>query len=173
MTIPYRVRAKLFDNEFDAEGPEEVVKADYQLFVETVERLRVAPAPPNPLKPPPVGNGGETHDSEIEPAVLQRIFRVDGDQVTLRVLPQSQQREADGVLLLLYGFRVMAQQQDVLSSRLLVAAQTSGLNVERIDRALVPYMELVNKGGIKAGSRWGLRNTGITRAEEIVRTAMS
>jgi hypothetical protein len=172
MSAPYKIRVKLGANEFDAEGPEEVVKDQFQLFLEAVKQP-VLQLPPSLPSPPGQNGNTPSVESDVDQAVLQRIFRVDGDQVSLRVLPQSQQRDADGVLLLLYGYRVMVQQPDVLSSRLLVAAQTSGLSVDRIDRSLAPYMELVNKGGIKAGSRWGLRNTGITRAEEIIRTAMS
>jgi hypothetical protein len=178
MTVPHKIHVKLGQNEFEAEGLEETVKDQFAMFLEAIKTVAHSPPPPpvQPARPEDHQNNGGNGSrvTTICRDVLNQVFLLDADgQVSLRVLPQSQTRDADGLLLLLFGHRVLANQTDVLSGRLIAAAETSGLTVDRVDRILSPYMDLVTKGGVKSGSRWGLRNTGVTRAEEIIHTMVS
>lgn len=84
------------------------------------------------------------------------------------MLPKGQQKLADGLLLLLYGFRKLKQQEMVLSLDLMKAARQSGIQLPRLDRTLAKHKELVVEGGAGKGKRYGLNNLGITRAEEIM-----
>jgi len=172
MTTPYKVQVKLGGCEFQAEGPQDVVKEDFLLFLDAVKMQSTSRGPAatpvsSPINESPQNGlpGGRTLSDEA----LSRVFMVDADgQVSLRILPRTQQREADSLLVLLYGFRFLVNQMDVLVGRLRRAAETSGLTLDRVDRALIPHVELLTKGGQRVGSRWGLNNRGIVRAEEII-----
>jgi hypothetical protein len=167
MAIPYKIRVKLGANEFEAEGPENVVKEQFGLFLE-IAKAPVAPSLRQDPPPFPPTNGviaGEAVSAEM----LNRAFVADQDgQVSLRIVPRTNDRDADGLLILLYGFLKISNQADVLSGRLLRSAQTSGLSVIRVDRTFLPHMEFITKGGKRVGSRWGLNNRGIAKAEEII-----
>jgi hypothetical protein len=174
MVVPYKIRVKIGVNEFEAEGPENVVKEQFSLFME----ISKASPLPNPRQESVnrdtgrVGNENGTVKNlspEITEEMLNRIFVVDQeDQVSLRILPRTTEREADTLLVLLYGYRKLLNQNDVLVGKLGKAARTSGIQFERIDYAIAPNLELVTKGGARVGARYGLNNRGMTRAEEII-----
>lgn len=167
MASSYKIRVKLGTNEFEAEGPEEVVKEQFGLFLEIAK----APGIPAPRQDPPspLRLNGAIHGEAVSAEMLARAFAVDSEgQVSLRILPRTNDRDADGLLILLYGFRKLSNQVDVLSGRLLRAALTSGLSAVRVDRTFMPHTELITKGGKRVGSRWGLNNRGIAKAEEII-----
>jgi hypothetical protein len=168
-----KFHVKLGPHEFNGEGSEEAVRERYESWLEVVKMMMAStPAPPKHDEHKVAGNesGNGNGGQPLDRATLDRIFLVDTDgQVSLRVLPTGDQRDAAGLILLLYGYRVLSNQNDVLSGRLLASAHTSGLDVGRIDKVLAPHMDLVSKGGIRAGSRWALRNTGVNRAETIIR----
>ena len=75
MSEPYKIRVKLGANEFDAEGPEEVVKDQFQLFLEAVKQP-VAPTPPPPAASGGNGNGGSVA-SKIDAEILKRLYVVE------------------------------------------------------------------------------------------------
>lgn len=173
MTSPHKIHVKLGPYEFEAEGSEAVVKEQFSLFLDIAR----TPPPPPPTPPPselPIGDKGNSGNGcnpihSLTEDMLTRIFSVDQEgQVSLRILPQTDNRDADALLILLYGFRVLSDQMDVLSGRLLRAMKISGLTINRIDRAMAPNNELVTRGGAKTGTRWGLNNRGVTKAEEII-----
>lgn len=167
MASPYKIRVKLGTNEFEAEGPEKVVKEQFESFLE-IAQTPIAVVPRQSPAAPTPANGAINGDA-ISAEMLARAFVVDQDgQVSLRIVPRTNDRDADGLLILLYGFLKLSNQMDVLSGRLLRAAQTSGLSVVRVDRTFMPHMELITKGGKRVGSRWGLNNRGIAKAEEII-----
>jgi hypothetical protein len=74
------------------------------------------------------------------------------------------------MLALIYGASKLANDHQVTGSRLMKAAQQSGLNrVECVDRALSPLIgPFVTAAGFEKGRRYGLTNPGIRRAEEIL-----
>jgi hypothetical protein len=101
--------------------------------------------------------------------MLTRIFAVDTDgQVSLRILPRTPDRDADALIVLLYGFRRISNQMDVLVGKLGKSARQSGIQIERIDYAIAPNVELITKGGARVGARYGLNNRGLAKAEEMI-----
>ena len=167
MSTPYKLRVKVGVHEFEAEGPEDAVEGQFALFLE------IARTPPSPRQEAPPGDAGNGNNPR-PPAVfndemLDRVFKVDQEgQVSLRILPQTNNRDSDGLLVLLYGFSRLADQPDVLAGRLLKAAKISGLSVDQIDRTIAPHLDAVTKGGARVGSRYRLKNNGVTRAEGII-----
>jgi hypothetical protein len=91
-----------------------------------------------------------------------------GGNVTLRSLPRTENRGADTLLLILYGYRALRNQVDVNTGTLTEAARTSGLQVDRIDRLIATYEHLIRRGGYKRGVRYALNNQGVAHAEGIL-----
>jgi hypothetical protein len=89
--------------------------------------------------------------------------------ISLRVLPQSPERDAETLLMLLYGFRVLKQQEYATAFQLMDAAKQSGLQLDRIDRTLARVNQYVLRGGARRGTRYGLTNPGILHAEALLR----
>jgi hypothetical protein len=188
MTPPYKLRVKVGHSEFEAEGPEDAVREQFRLFLDAMNaappplpdspRLpaasppsddRFAPTPPPvPLAlgpaagPPPTGG--------IDADLLSRAFANHAKNgVSLRVLPSTQERAGDALLMLLYGFRTLKQQDDVSALILMDAAKQSGLQLERVDRTLARISQYVLRGGHHRGTRYGLTNPGVLRAETLLR----
>ncbi len=96
--------------------------------------------------------------------VMQHVAAATGDT------PAAPSRDADVLLLVLFGYLVLKNQDEVKASVLLAAAKQSGItNLSRIDRALDAYPGLVTKGGVKRGSWYALTNPGIAHAERLAK----
>jgi hypothetical protein len=162
----YRLRVRVGNSEFDAEGPEELVKSQFELFLQAVNA-----APASQQKTSTTSVSGKS-DSENDVAfaaqkdLIERAYMDDGDRISLRVLPTGNNVNSETLILLLFGFHAMKQQYDVSAIDLTAAARKSGLHVERIDRC-VPT-EFVGKGGRAKGTRYSLNNRGIARAQELL-----
>lgn len=167
-----RIKIKHGDSEFEADVPADKVQPMYDQFLATLEKR-------NPAAPSPFNAGGKNPDGkpkaptqplegEADQQLLTRVFeaRADG-MVTLRVLPKGDTKEADAFLLLLYGFRRLKDEEDVLATHLLRAAELSGLSAYRPAHALAPHEPFVIRGGQKKGSTYSLNNQGIIKAQEI------
>lgn len=167
----HKLQVKIGDAEFSAEGAESTVKEQFTAFLEAVRGSPVAdrkraetPVPPT-LRELELG-GDETLDDS-------RVFSVDGDNmVSLKVLPKTDTKEADALLVLLFGFRTKLNQTEVNAGRLTVAAKHSGFKVERVDRTMLVHRSLVNAGGHRRGKRYGLNNQGMARAREIIQSML-
>jgi hypothetical protein len=166
----HKLHVKLGDAEFIAEGSEASVKEQFERFLEAYKVVR----PPsrettaeNGLLPEVASIAVDS--SGIDHRVLGRVFALSKDGlVSLRVLPRGEGREANTVLLLLYGYQVLREQHDVLGSRLLQSARQSGMPMDRVDRSLAPHINLVTKAGARRGTRYGLNNRGRSEAEGLV-----
>lgn len=169
----HRIKVKLGDAEFDAEGSAEAVQAQYDAFLKLVEAARtkpttsvaIVPQTPTPFTPetpiPPAGGA-------VRPATLDRVFRKD-DNLSLVALPSGDAREEDAMLALLYGYRVLLGVQHVTGTLLKKSALLSGVTVDRADRimnGLIPNFVLA--GGVKKAKRYQLNNRGTARAEAII-----
>jgi hypothetical protein len=95
--------------------------------------------------------------------------------VTLRVPVKGERRVADAVLLILYGYRRLQEQDEVLTTRLMTALEVSGFTeLPRIDRPVAVHIKdglLIQAGRLK-GTKYRLTNRGIQRAEEIIRSLL-
>jgi hypothetical protein len=168
-----KIRVKVGDHEFEAEGPRESVELQFQLFKELVGAAPVRtpgqapPAPKPPVIQTPTQNGGLV-DETPDKTVYDRLFSVDGDRLSLHYLPEGENREANALLILLLGYRIITAQEQVLGGRLMQGLQQSGLTLDRIDRVLDPYIpSLILKTGIKKGTKYRLTNIGLARAKVI------
>jgi hypothetical protein len=184
MTDSYRVYVELPNGaKFRAQGETSEVRQDVDRFYAL---LLSVPKPPVKTVN---ANGNSAHHEEPQDEIAadgvdQRSLPMDGlDQVTLdrlfakdrtgtislRALPRGDAADADALVALIYGAGRLSNEQQVTGSRLMKAAVQSGLQIDRIDRALTTQIgPFVTTAGFKKGRRYGLTNPGIRRAEEIL-----
>jgi hypothetical protein len=167
-----KIRLKVGVHEFEAEGPPEEVKAQLAVWQELVVGARPVagsgssgssagvPAETEAGVPEGLGNGGG-----------RRLFVLDDrkELVTLRAHPTGETRDADAVLLIVYGYRLLRDQDEVLVTKLLESLRVSGMNVDRIDRAVGPHLiaGYLLKTGRAKGGKYRLTNTGREHARRI------
>jgi hypothetical protein len=178
MADTHRIKIKLPNGaEFDAEGTAADVKAQYDAFLELMKAAPQVPPPkPTIQQPdngnrtqsptPPLGDGPEPDD-----ALMKRIFDISTDGlVSLKVLPRGDNAQAQGLLLLMYGYRRIAQNENPFAVTLARAATKSGIQYERLDRAMEPNTAFVRRGGVRRGATYTLNNQGIAHAAQIAMT---
>jgi hypothetical protein len=165
----YRLKTRLPNGaEFEAEGSEEVVKG---LFDKFLQALKEASNRPDTVVLPAdrIARAGPSTASQL----LTRIFAEDNNgEISLRALPQTESRDADAMLLLLYGYQVLKGEQTVMAGKLKRSARQSGVVVDRADRTLAPHGTLITRAGSKKASKYGLNNQGVKKAEEILNGIM-
>ena len=169
--MQHKIRVRLGHAEFEAEGTEEKVQAQYEQFLAALERMDGGSAP-SPAPKSDVGatdlNGEKPSGGTVDNAFLTRIFELRQDGVVaLRVLPKGPDKEADALLLIIYGYRRLKNEEDILATQMLKAAGYSGISVDRLARSLAFHERLVIRGGHRKGTTYSLNNQGITKAEEI------
>jgi len=164
-----KIRLKIGEHEFEAEGPRESVELQLQMFKELVGSARSTPS-----RSPAGSKPSQTHDPSPDeippdpPKDYDKLFSPDGDRLSLHYLPEGDNREANAIILLLFGYRTLQSQETVLGGRLMQGLQQSGLTLDRIDRVLSPYMpSLVITSGIKKGTKYRLTNLGMQKAKTL------
>ena len=136
-----KLRMKIGEHEFEAEGPANLVAAHF----ETWKQLAAVGA---------TTARRDASDIEGPDATLRNLFTVDATQksVTLRVKLLGRRRNADAALLILYGHRKWLANdggEELTMPRLSAALAASGYRLTRVDRAIAPHLDagLVRKGG--------------------------
>lgn len=174
---PTRLRVKVGVHEFDAEGPAEQVTAQFEAWKQLIA-VQAMPTPETqkrPLNIPPEAiDSVKTRDGYAAP---WDIFGGDeGDLMTLKAHPpQGDTRDADAILLVLYGYRKAgndgAGQAEVPVTKLKESLDVSGIRIARIDRAIAQYLRagFVLKSGRGKGGVYRLTNTGFAKAEDMAR----
>jgi len=175
MTETHRIKVKIGQHEFDAEGPLEAVQHQFEIFKEMVAAAGPATVASNQssghaVLPPP------TPKPTVEPAesTLHKIMKSDDKRVvSLTVRPKSID---EAVLLILLGQKEMMSNDSVTGGAIMEGlTATGGLTVARIDRLLE---KLGNLGdviviGEHRSKRYRLTNAGVSRAREIAETLIA
>lgn len=172
----HKLRVRIGDHEFEAEGSEESVERQFALWKEilaTAAPKTPAPAlaspPPAVILPPPLPQGGMA-----TPEGLDRAFRRDGPIITLSVIPNGPNRDADAGLLVLLGHRLLLTEDNITGTRLLQGLNRSGVSVDRADRMFGDYMpQYVIRSGARKAVRYRLTNLGINKAQEVARELLA
>ena len=208
--MDYKLKIKIGTHEFEAEGPAEAVKEQFEAFKELIQTLpaqppsapdhaRIGPgtAPLSELHDLAVGSEGtaaDTGDAQIADrwerhradlakfgiglrvhpakppaeadAALHRIMKVENRIVSLTVKVRSIE---DAVLLILFGQKVMRDNDSVTGSEVMDGLEISGLKVPRADRILA---KLSDGGdaiavGLGRAKRYRMTNTGMTKARAL------
>jgi hypothetical protein len=172
MTEVRRIKMKIGDAEFEADVQEDSVQPMYEQFLVMLQRR--GRMPPRPI----IDTIHEKKIASVETFIspsqspdhefLLRIFdmREDG-AVTLKVLPTGPDTNADAMLLLLYGYYRLKNEEYVLATQLFRAAEHSGISLRRSAKQHVRNSRFVNRGGRRKGSHYALNNQGLAMAKEI------
>lgn len=171
MADGHKIKVKFGDMEFEAEGDQSVVEEQFRIFMETVS-AGVSPAPKHTTQNEIYvrDNISDTdHVGGVNKALIERTFLDKGGVVSLKVLPQkSKSRSSDSLMLLLYGYYLLHEDDNVLATQLMKAARQSGLPIDRIDRFLTTQKDFVGRGGSRRSTRYSLNNRGLTKAKELL-----
>ena len=164
----HRIKTKIGVHEFEAEGPKELVTAQFEAFMAAVSSMPkdtpttitppVVPPPPLPLVTAATGE------------VLERVFR-QGDTLSLAALPAGDNATPDAMLALLYGYLKLKGETTVTGTSLMKSAKLSGVAIDRVDRAM-NQPEYVLAAGVRKARRYQLNNRGISRAEDIIKAIL-
>lgn len=172
----HRLRVKIGPHEFEAEGSEESVIAQFNEFKKLIETV---PVPGPSLSLTPTTGSLSTHPhapTSIEMSRLEPLFSNDERRglVSLRIIPTGERRDSDATLLVLLGFKLLRNEDVVPVTSLKAALQQSGCEPKRVDRAAEPYRKegLLLKGGKGKGGKYRITNKGISRAHEIMESML-
>jgi hypothetical protein len=173
----YKLKIKLGNHEFEAEGPAEAVQRQFQDFKDLVVAVPDHSEKTTQSETPELKNP----DALIQPAaapridssvILDKIFRQKERVISLTAPPAS---ETDAVLLVLYGQRFYRENENATGSEILDGMSESGYRKPRIDRIL---KGLADEGeviitGAHRGKRYRLTNKGHAHAETIARDTLA
>ncbi len=160
-----KIKIQIGDAIFEAEGPVSIVEQQFQAFIGLLNKLPEKPKPAKNLDPDG-GNGNPEETQPISQAMLDKVFRDEGDFISLSARPQD---AGDALLILLYGFDHIKNEPKVTGVTMMKAAKKSGVQIPRVDRYMNENAEFVLTGGVKRGKRYSLNNRGIEYAEKIIR----
>jgi hypothetical protein len=157
-----RIKVKIGDNEFEAEGPVETVHAQFEVFKELLSSR------PIKSKDTIVGNMISTVENtrvNAEPPhiPIEKVLHAAGRVVSLTALPAS---TVDAALLIMLGHKDMRNHLSVTGQEIGDGLDQSGRPVPRVDRVMDKAIEdaHVLKTGIKRGTRYRLTNQGVLKA---------
>jgi hypothetical protein len=163
----YKLKIKIGEHEFEAEGATEVVRQQFEAFKELIASLPQVSAVNKGLASAQsqVDNTGTADTSAF---ALDKITRVEGRYVSLTVRPSTVE---DALMVMLLGQRTFRGNDSVTGSELLDGLRQSGITVTRIDWRLERLAGdgLIIKIGAGRASRYRLTNQGMNKAQELAR----
>lgn len=177
LQVMFKLRVKIGCDEFEAEGPPELVAQRFEEF-----RLLIRKPERGSGEAPRTGSdaegaerreavGPDIRKATDPPHDLASLLRCDlaTGQVSLATLPEGKQKEADAVLLLLLGHKRFRGEDEVPVTLLNEGLRQSGCPVSRLDRVLMSYTKhhLVLKSGVGKGGRYRLTNQGLKKADAL------
>jgi hypothetical protein len=179
-----RIKVRMGNAEFEADGPTELVQQQYEMFMEAVAKASASPLAAASSGVTPAGNSispaaqnvngvqGATipgNSIAVTDDLMTRVFRRDSDSVSLLALPHTEEPEADALMALLLGYQRLLNRPNVTAVTLMQAARQSGINIPRLDTVLGSRTDLVLAAGARRGRRYSLNNRGVAYAEALVR----
>lgn len=177
VTNSNKIHMTVNGNEFNGEGEDSLVRDLFndwkQLLMDTKPATGrpTSPTPPNPSRFSRIVEEVKTKDGTI--GATWDIFEVDEKKklIALRVNPTGETRDADAILLLLYGFKQSWQADEVKVTTLKRCLAVSGLRPDRIDRTMASYIpQFVFKTGRGPGGKYRLTTPGFERADGLARS---
>jgi hypothetical protein len=163
----YRIKVKIGEHEFEAEGPAELVKSQFESFKDIIASTpRQTPASGNKQQMPqnePVNN------SEIQ---LDKISKVDGRVVSLTIKPEA---ESTAAILIMLAQRTYRANETVTASEIKDGLEQSGYRTGRIDRLMQPLADegSVVRIGARKGARYRFTNQGLVKAQAAARDVLA
>lgn len=151
---------------YTLKGPLKVVDQGSKGFLDTVKAIETSRQ---------VGQPDSELREERSPTppgkLVSRAFGFDRDEgvVFLNIdTPWKRGRNPDSLLLLIFAHKELQGVSDVSARDLLASAKRSRLKIDRVDRFLDKYGELLVKGGTTYSRTYGLKDAGIQKARELL-----
>lgn len=163
-----KLRFKLGEDEFDAEGPASAVLKEAAEF----RKRRVGSMEPGTSSTSSQVKLSHSGGKLVDTKLIESLFKVDAEgNLSLRAKLPGEETEANAAILLIYGYRLLKNQDSVTAVRLISSLKISGYQVARMDRALEPYRKdgTVMVRGAKRGRRYFLSNTGEQKGAMLAR----
>jgi hypothetical protein len=167
-----RLKTKIGDHEFEAEGSADDVRQQFQAWQELVKMVAstmpvvVHQPAPNDRTALPAESKASPPNENVDTELI-KIMRVDGRYISLTAKPPGIH---DAVLVMLYGQKALRNNDSVTGAELLAGLATSGgFGAPRLDRILD---KLATDGdvlsfGERRGKKYRLTNTGIAKARAL------
>jgi hypothetical protein len=166
---PNKLKIKIGQHEFEAEGPSEVVQSQFEAFRELVSAL--PPQKPADAEPTPAASSPQAVPSNAEPS-LERIMKVDGRIVSLTARRESLD---DEIILVLFGQKMFRNNDSVTGAEVIDGLKLTGRTVRRIDYQLDKMAKAGDAIVIGTGRarRYRLTNTGLAKARDIANSILA
>jgi hypothetical protein len=161
-----KLKVKIGEHEFEAEGPTEVVQAQFAAFRDLVANLPSRRAPDS--SPAPAVN----NSNQRTELMLDKIMKSNDRIVSLTVRGASLDEE---ILLLLLGQKNLRANESVTGAEILDGLRKTGQTVDRVTYQL---NKLTTAGdvitvGVHRARRYRLTNQGFAKAQELAITLVS
>jgi hypothetical protein len=159
----YRIKIKIGNHEFEAEGPSDVVAKQFADFKELIATLPPkAPDVPHDIAPDPTA-------SSLLPSAaseIMKIFKVDDRVVSLTAKPSN---ENEAALLILLGQKALRKNEASTGSEVKDGLEQSGYKPLRVDRMMDGFVAegLVLTNGKNRGKKYRLSNPGLAKAQTL------
>jgi len=150
-----KIKMKIGEHEFEADGPSEIVQKQLASFKELIATTPKSqePAPSQPHKAA----------EKLPHLPLEKILKVDGRIVSLTAKCQTVE---DAVLLVMLGQKENRNNPSVTGAEVIDGLKQSGYMLERIDRIMDKLTDdgsIITVGAHRA-RRYRLSNTGLSKA---------
>jgi hypothetical protein len=165
-----KIKIRIGDHEFEAEGPTESVQRQFDSFKEIIVSLPTKSAP-QVMQNTNNNLQNQSHPTNFQHIHLERIMHVVGRIVSLTAIPTSTE---DAALLIMLGHKDMRNNQAVTGQEIGDGLAQSGRPVPRVDRVMEKAIENAHvlKSGIKRSTRYRLTNEGLKKvlavAQELI-----
>jgi hypothetical protein len=160
-----KIKVKIGGSEFEAEGPIEIVRAQFDAFKEMMS-LAGAKIEPSNQSNSQIDAPIAVHRASKDHVPLEHLLHVSGRVVSLTAIPAS---TMDAALLVMLGHKDMRNNLAVTGQEIGDGLAQSGRPVSRVDRVMEEAISenFVLKSGLKRGTRYRLTNQGLTKALSI------
>lgn len=166
-----KIKVKIGDFEFEAEGPAETVQEQFKSFKDMISAApkQIVQNSEAPLDEVKETKGDPTSFPHVE---TQRIMHMSGRVVSLTALPVSTE---DAALLIMLGHKDLRDNVAVTGQEIGDGLAQSGRPVGRVDRLMERALKdaFVLKTGIKRATRYRLTNQGLNKALAIARDLLA
>ena len=160
-----KIKVRIGQNEFEAEGPQEIVEKHFEAF----SRLLSQPQTPASMVTKMTGASDGTFLIPESTSPFAKVFHQEGKRISLIGRFDGTDRELDAALLILFGHKELRGADVVSADELLYGLNQTGYTLERADRLMRRGREqgLLNFSGVRRGTKYRLTMPGITRAKEL------
>src|SRR5262245_32240450 len=138
MDTTARLKIKVGIHEFEAEGPSDIVQSQFEAFKDLIAYTPIEAAPYPQIDAGKIEIAGTIPTVRVDApqtdAALGKIMRVDSRVISLTARPKVPD---DAVLLLLYGQKILRENDSVTGAEIIDGlTATGGLQLGRVDRLL-------------------------------------